>query len=158
MAVCEECFYHAIKCRICWSLWSDDLLSLSWKLVPCYLEGCSISSGRLFHIIWKVVPSNMEQESRTTRKTPMVVKWQTSVERTLNKAFVSAEKKLWKHRAKVVHALSNSCKNTRWWQWENPVNTMFLCKVLSGQPKRTLFHGWALFGQSAPLSLSHLFD
>jgi hypothetical protein len=36
----------------------------------------------------------MEQESRTTRKTPMVVKWQTSVERTLNKAFVSAEKKL----------------------------------------------------------------
>ena len=51
MAVCEECFYHGIKCRICWSLWSDDLLSLSWKVVPCYLEACSISSGRMFQLM-----------------------------------------------------------------------------------------------------------
>jgi len=32
-------------------------LHLSWKLVPCYLESCSISIGTMFHISWNKIPN-----------------------------------------------------------------------------------------------------
>ena len=39
-------------------------LHLSWKLVPCYLESCSISIGTMFHISWNKVPNQIERNER----------------------------------------------------------------------------------------------
>ena len=39
-------------------------LHLSWKLVPCYLESCSISIGTMFHISWNNVPNQLERNER----------------------------------------------------------------------------------------------